>query len=82
MTDYSQKVSDSFNYMMFNAIGGPKFIQLRWVINTFKFSSWIFALGLMYFYQNFSLGAVLYVCNNFFIVVFSLFCMGAMECSG
>jgi hypothetical protein len=45
--------------------GGLPIIPLRYVINTFKGASPLVMVLLMYYYQNFSLGAYLYVLLTF-----------------
>lgn len=49
------------DYCMFRMFGGPELVELRWVINVFKGLTWAYIVTLMYIYQNFSLGAYLYV---------------------
>ena len=40
---------------------GPKFIPLNWLINIHKAGCWIFVLLMMIYFDNFSLGAWIYL---------------------
>jgi protein-S-isoprenylcysteine O-methyltransferase Ste14 len=40
---------------------GPRFIPMNWVINFQKFGCWIFVLTLMIIYNNYSIGAWIYL---------------------
>ena len=57
------KLKSFLNEMILNLGGGPGIIPLRYIINTTKGLTPIFIMTLMHFYQNFSLGAYLYVGN-------------------
>ena len=46
---------------MYDFFGGAKLLKANYVINFFKGFTPILILMLMYYYQNFSLGAYLYV---------------------
>ena len=58
--DYSllEKFRESLVFDLF----GPKLIQARILINLQKGGTFFFCLFLMWYYQNFSLGAYLYIC--------------------
>ena len=46
---------------MFDLVGGPHIIKARYVINTFKFLTFFFCLYFMNEFNNYSLGAYLYL---------------------
>ena len=41
---------------------GPKIIPLHYIINTYKGGSLLLCIFLMYYYNNYSLGAYIYTC--------------------
>ena len=49
------------DYASLNLLGGPKFLELRDVVNLQKGGTFFYIVFLMYYYQNFSLGAYLYL---------------------
>ncbi|KAL4491851.1 hypothetical protein ABPG72_006106 [Tetrahymena utriculariae] len=48
-------------YLIEDFIGGPKLLQMNWIINLTKGLTPLFVVFLMYYYQNFSLGAYCYL---------------------
>lgn len=62
------KLSLFLDYAMLGAGGGERLIPFRYIVNTMKGLTPIFILSLMWYYQNFSIGAFLYVRN---LILFS-----------
>jgi hypothetical protein len=48
-------------YLMIGFLGGPKLFPSRYLVNSQKGATFFWVAGLMYYYQNFSLGAYLYL---------------------
>jgi protein-S-isoprenylcysteine O-methyltransferase Ste14 len=49
------------DYLQFDFLGGPRVIKLNWVINVQKGATGLYVLGLMYFFQDFSTDAWIYL---------------------
>ena len=54
---WAQWMYNAFNYMAFDVGGGPRTLRLDHAINVQKFVTVFFIFGLMNYYDNFSLGA-------------------------
>ncbi|EQC28692.1 hypothetical protein SDRG_13567 [Saprolegnia diclina VS20] len=52
------------NYLMFDCLGGPRPLQLRYVINLQKGGTFPAMLFLMYYFDNWSMAAYLYTANH------------------
>jgi hypothetical protein len=61
MNKYLSNYVAFIDYCMYDFLGGPKIIQIRLIVNFFKALTLPYILFLMYYFQNFSLGAYLYV---------------------
>lgn len=50
-----------FDFVQHRMPPGPPFLPMNWIINTQKSGCWIFLLCLMYYYDNWSTGAWIYL---------------------
>jgi len=58
MQSAHQKV---YNYISTDALGGPKVLHIRTVVNFFKMFTFFYLLVLMKYFNNFSLGSTVYL---------------------
>jgi protein-S-isoprenylcysteine O-methyltransferase Ste14 len=58
---FVRKMSELNHYLSTDLLGGPKFLKLSWVINFQKGGTFLWVAFLMYFYENYSTGAWVYM---------------------
>ncbi|NQV16050.1 DUF1295 domain-containing protein [bacterium] len=61
MSDFVSSISRTINYLNVEFLGGPKILKSNWVINFQKGATAFWVLGLMFYFQNFSDQAWVYL---------------------
>lgn len=59
--DFTSNIHKATEYLSHDLFGGPRWLKFNWVINFQKGMTAFWVLGLMYYYQNFTLQAWIYL---------------------